>query len=206
MIEFTIRAVQPYLRHDTRAFYSVPYVGFNRCGNPNYLNVLKNTFSDKQSRELDNAVSELKKVLISNLLLVKKKLDPNPLTVCVVPRAKANLMPDQLLFRRTIKEVVSEFPNFIDGTDYMQRHTNTRTTHLRAVESKMPNYNNGGAMPYSGITRETCNLNPSIRGSNILLVDDIYTPLVYVDEDAIQSLLDIGAQSVVFYSVAKTRR
>ena len=39
---------------------------------------------------------------------------------------------------------------------------------------------------------------------NILLIDDVYTKDVGIDEDAIQALFDHGAKSVIFYSVGKT--
>ncbi len=36
-----------------------------------------------------------------------------------------------------------------------------------------------------------------------MLVDDIYTPSVNVDEDAINALLNAGACTVTFYAVGK---
>ena len=41
-------------------------------------------------------------------------------------------------------------------------------------------------------------------GKDILLIDDIYTKTVNIDEDAIQALLDNGARSVFFYAIGKT--
>ncbi len=60
-------------------------------------------------------------------------------------------------------------------------------------------------MPYPGITRKTCTISPEVTEKDILLIDDIYTSNVYIDEDAIQALLDNGANSVKFYAVGKTR-
>ena len=40
----------------------------------------------------------------------------------------------------------------------------------------------------------------------ILLIDDIYTKTVNVDEDCIQALYDAGAARVIFYAVAYTNR
>jgi phosphoribosylpyrophosphate synthetase len=125
--------------------------------------------------------------------------------VCVVPRAKAEIYyhANQLLFKSTVRAVISQLNGFEDGTNYLRRHTNTRTTHLR---KPIPNYDNGGAEPYPGITVETCDISISVKGKNILLVDDIYTPAVNIDEDAIQALINAGACSVAFYAVAKTER
>ena len=61
-----------------------------------------------------------------------------------------------------------------------------------------------GELPYAGITKDTCNISAGIRGKDILLIDDIYTKGVNIDEDAIQALLDNGARRVYFYAVGKT--
>jgi hypothetical protein len=44
-------------------------------------------------------------------------------------------------------------------------------------------------LPYIGITNATCNISDDVIGKDILLIDDIYTKTVNIDEDAIQSLL-----------------
>ena len=45
-----------------------------------------------------------------------------------------------------------------------------------------------------------------VKSKRILLVDDIYTEGVNIDEDAIQTLYEYGAKKVIFYSIAKTKR
>lgn len=75
-----------------------------------------------------------------------------------------------------------------------------KTTHL----SKNENVENDGEMPYPGITKDTCQISGQVAGKDILLIDDIYTYGVNIDEDAIQALYDMGAKSVLFYSVCKT--
>lgn len=61
-------------------------------------------------------------------------------------------------------------------------------------------------MPYVGITKDTCQIDhPMILNKNVILVDDIYTEDVFVAEDCIQTLLDLGAKSVILYVIAKTR-
>jgi hypothetical protein len=64
--------------------------------------------------------------------------------ICVVPRAKNEKIykPDQLLFKKTIKDFIKYNNlkhNLIDGVDNIIRHTNTKTTHLSL---NTPNYNN----------------------------------------------------------------
>ena len=134
-------------------------------------------------------------------------INVNELTIVGIPRSKAEnyYSPEQQFFRRGIQEAIKELQNelhlnLIDGTLYITRHTNTKTTHL----AKKDNVENDGDMPYPGITRSTCNISEEVSGKDILLIDDIYTLDVNIDEDAIQALYDKGANSVRFYSVCKT--
>lgn len=129
------------------------------------------------------------------------------LTVVAIPRSKAEneYASTQQYFRRGVQEAVEELRNeenlnLIDGSHFISRHTNTKTTHL----SKSDNVENDGEMPYVGITKDTCTISNQVAGKDILLIDDIYTLDVNIDEDAIQALYDMGAKSVRFYSVCKT--
>lgn len=65
---------------------------------------------------------------------------------------------------------------------------------------------NSGSKPYPGITRETCYIDKEkIKNKTIILIDDIYTKTVNIDEDCIQALLDAGAKDVIFYAIARTQ-
>ena len=204
MQEFQIKP-NDYLRQSIRAFYHMPYKGYGKTGNPDYLNTLKNTYNSYSKLNLDDAVKELKSVLFADLPQILKRTQLDLLTVCVVPRAKQESIysRNQLLFQSTVQSVVKEVDGFDDGTDYIVRHTSTKTTHFRTPP---PNYNNDGKEPYPGITTGTCSISTNVRGRDILLVDDIYTLTVNIDEDALQALLDNGADSVIFYAVGKTDR
>lgn len=143
-------------------------------------------------------------VLLADLPEISAEINRNPLTVCVVPRAKADnkYRSNQLLFKSTVKNAVNNLGNsFIDGTDYIKRHTNTKITHLR---QPMENFINDGLEPYVGISSDTCTFSKGINGSDILLIDDIYTRTVNIDEDMLQALLNNGANSVSFYAIGKT--
>ena len=59
-------------------------------------------------------------------------------------------------------------------------------------------------MPRPGLLRDTCSLSPAIAGKRIVLVDDIYTPGVGIDEDGVQALFDAGASSVILYTFGYT--
>ena len=126
-----------------------------------------------------------------------------PLTVCGVPRSKreSSYWPSQMGLKRTIRAVAWNTPNLCDGMDFIIRHTDTVCTH-RARSG----HGGAGELPRPGLIRDTCWLSLCISGKRILLVDDIYTPGVGIDEDAIATLLDCGATHVVFYAVGYTAR
>ena len=204
MIQFQIQA-NDYLSRNTQAFYHVPYTRMGNPENPNYLNDLKNTFNNFSENKLRAAAQELRGVLCEDLPQIFQSLGFDVITTCVVPRAKAedNYHANQQLFRTTVQAVMGRVNGFVDGTSYIRRHTNTMTTHLR---NPVPNYTNDGRMPYPGITEQTCEISPNVKANNILLIDDIYTPGVNIDEDAINALLKVGALTVTFYAVGKVLR
>lgn len=200
MNTFTITRNE-FLRRDIKGFYYEDYLGYGIPGNPNYINVLKNTFGDTNTDRLVEAANTIYTILKNDLDKFSRKL-----AICIVPRAKAekNYNRNQLIFKNVVKQTIGKL-GFIDGSDYILRHTDTKTTHL-AYSSKAEKYAGDGKLPYPGITMDTCHLSKEIKDKHILLIDDIYTKGVNVDEDAIQALLDSGAKSVIFYAVAKTRR
>lgn len=83
---------------------------------------------------------------------------------------------------------------FNDGTDYILRIKDTPTTHTTH------DYNSVKV----GITKSTCKISNKITGSDVLLIDDIYTRDVNIDEDAIQAIYDSGANTVIFYALGNT--
>lgn len=204
MNHFQINANDYLFRH-TKAFYHVPYTGMGNSGNPNYLNDLKNTYNNFSAGKLQSAVQELQNTLREDLPQIFQSLGFNAIVVCVVPRAKAEnaYHPNQQLFRTSVQAVIRQTFGFVDGTSYIRRHTNTKTTHLR---TPIPKYINDGREPYPGITEETCEISPNVKGKDILLIDDIYTPGVNIDEDAINALFNVGARTVTFYAVGRVLR
>ena len=44
-----------------------------------------------------------------------------------------------------------------------------------------------------------------VKGKVVILVDDIYTPKVNIDEDCAQALLDEGAKRVILYVIGRTQ-
>lgn len=187
-------------------FYHADFGGANHPNNPNFLYQFKNdphhNWTDAQ---LEWAKRELRRVIHKDFPEILQSLRSTSFTVCVVPRAKADSFyrPNQLLFRNTVGECARDIPKLQDGSRFISRHTNTQTTHLR---KPIQGFINDGSRPYPGIAKDTCHFSEHIRGRRILLVDDIYTKTINIDEDMVQALFDNGARFVVFYAIGNTIR
>jgi len=194
-----------FIRQSISAFYHSEYSSGGQWKVPgtieNIICTLKNDITPYTSSILQNASQQLARILSTDLPLILQKTGKTNLTVCVIPRAKISYNPNQLLFRATVSEVANKLAGFSNGTNYIIRHTDTQTTHLSRGISGGGN----GKSPYPGITKETCSISEDVKGKDILLIDDLYTKTVNIDEDSIQALLDKGAKSVVFYAVGNTK-
>ena len=196
-----------FLRRDINACYHDLYhsgdAGYRdtRGTVENIITTLKNQFGDTSIDLLERTSEDMVGILMVDLPLILKSSGKQELTICAIPRAKAesSYLPEQLYLKKTIKAYATDRDGFHDGTDYIIRHTDTKTTHMSKTA-----YGGTGDMPYPGITRATCSISEEVRGRDILLIDDLYTEGVNIDEDAIQALLDHGAGSVIFYSLGKT--
>jgi predicted amidophosphoribosyltransferase len=164
-------------------------------------NLITNFKNDIHFVALNGSINKLSQILTDDIPQIYNILElSTPLTIITVPRAKAetNYRPYQLQFKQTVKNIANSLgEHYLDGTDYLVRTINTKTTHLP--------YDKDGKIPYPGITKDTCKISQDIRGKDILLIDDIYTKEINIDEDAIQTLLDNGAKTVTFYSIGKTK-
>lgn len=201
--EFLISPNQ-YLSKSIQAFYNSDYSGGGgrwriKGTIENVVCTLKNDITPFEDSVLQKSVQQLSNILSKDLPEILQYTKLKNLTVCVVPRAKANYNQNQLLFKSTILKVVSQLSGFNDGTDFIIRHTETRTTHRDRA-----GYGGSGDLPYPGITKKTCAISNDVKGTNILLIDDLYTKSINIDEDAIQALLDKGASTVLFYAIGKT--
>ena len=194
-----------FLKRNTIGYYHQKYTGFRQPGNPDFLNTLKNTFNLEPHKNLIEARDKVIEILKDDLpQIIKEQSMSNCMLVCV-PRAKSlkSFSNSQLMFKEAIKIAANNIPGAIDGTDCIKRVVNTRTTHLGNASGIA----NDGDKPYPGITVATCEIDKTrIMNQNIILIDDIYTRNVNIDEDCIQALLDNGANKVIFYSIGYTRR
>ena len=196
---FLSKQVQAYYHADYHSGDAVQRETFGTV--ENIITTLKNQFMDKDKETLLQAAKSLIAILNTDLPYILRQEQKREIVVCTIPRAKAEntYQPSQLLLKKAIKASIKNLKGFIDGTDYIIRHTNTQTTHLARS-----GYGGDGKLPYPGITKDTCTISEEIRGKDILLIDDLYTAGVCIDEDAIQALFDNRARSVTFYSLGKT--
>lgn len=198
--------IQPnnYLNQCIQAFFHSDYSGGGQWkinGTiENIICTLKNDITPYQSNILQTTQAKLTNILQTDLPQILRQSQKSNLTVCVIPRAKVNYRPDQLLFKKTVSDVVNLLNGFTNGTNYISRHSDTKTTHLKNGISG----GGTGMLPYPGITKKTCNISENVINKDILLIDDLYTKSVNIDEDAIQALIDNGAKSVLFYAVGNT--
>ncbi len=196
-----------YLDGYISAYYHSDYLGGEGrwCEDgtiENMICTLKNDITPCTNEKIKVASDKLHLILLRDLQCFNdaiKKGKHEKMVVCVVPRAKVKYESNQLFFRKTVSNVVKKLPYFIDGTNFILRQVDTKTTHRAKY-----GYGGYGEMPYPGITEDTCEISDEVKGKDILLIDDVYTKTINIDEDAIQALLNKGAKSVVFYAVGKT--
>ncbi len=198
------------LSRDVFACYHSDYHagGYRSSGTiENIICTLKNDVTPYPDSVLDDAVKRLHDILEEDLKefsKMAKEKGYSSITVCVIPRAKAekSYNDNQKLFRKTVQDVVKEVASsdsfYVDGTYNIIRHTDTATTHLSRHAFQI-----NGTLPYCGITKDTCEIT-NVQGKVILLIDDLYTKTVCIDEDALQALFDNGARQVFFYSIGRT--
>ena len=183
-----------YLSQTTDAYFHSHYSNRGKLGNPDYICTLKND-NNKPEYTFRNSQIKLAEILFADFALLKKQINFD--MICMVPRSKKEnfYTLDQQIIRKIVSETAQKL-SVCDGTKHIIRNINTRTTHrFDDIDGKMP---------FKGITKSTCYISDDVKDKNILLVDDIYTETVNIDEDAIQALLDKGAKNVTFYAVAKT--
>lgn len=189
-----------YLNQDINAYANCDYVGYQKVSNPDYLIRLKNGSKKYDEMKLMGDFIKVCDIATNNLKDIQNKQHCD-FSICVVPRSKKeeSYSQCQLMFKKAIS-CATNIVGMEDLTDAIKRIKNTKTTHNWRLE------NNTGSNPYLGITQDTCYINKnSIKNKNIILVDDIYTRGINVCEDCLQTLLNLGAKSVIMYVIAKTR-
>ena len=188
-----------FLDRDIDLYFHAHYYGFSSAENTiKYVNYLKN---DRRDFDKLIAASEDRAAAVLAADLAELVGVYGPLTVCGIPRSKREdaYPPEKMGLKRAIRKAIAMNSNLSDGLDYIVRHTNTLCTHRSYW-----GYGGDGEGPRRGLMHETCNISAEVAGKDIVLVDDIYTAGVGIDEDGVQALLDAGARSVIMYTFGCT--
>ena len=188
-----------YLDRNINGYYHCDYLGFQKKGNPDYINRLKNM--SKTYSELD-LIEDFIEVYDNALSDISKISNGKRFTICVVPRSKSEnfYTANQRFFKKAISCVADNL-KMENGTDAIKRISDTKTTHSWRAN------NNNGAMPYKNITADTRKIDSYfIKNKNIILVDDVYNNGINIAEDCIQTLFNLGAESVILYVIAKVKQ
>lgn len=204
-----------FLKLDTKGYHNLYYTGWQQPGNPEFLNRLKNTYNGESAFTLEQDKQTVIAILLTDIPLIFSNNGFQSCTCVCVPRAKIlnTYFASQMLFRDAVSQAsqIMQGMNIFDGSNALIRHTNTRTTHFRKDDAERitttGREKNDGDLPYPGITKATCHIDENaIYGKDVILIDDIYTSGVNIDEDCIQALYDKGARNVIFYAIALTKR
>jgi len=211
--KFIIRT-NGYLQRETIGYYNRPYTGYGKPDNPAFINTLKNIFNKENIKELERARDTVSSILVEDLKFIMQAYMPSCLCESV-PRSKipSYYQKTQLMLLEGIQYAIrildNEYVNsssnlkIVDGTDCIIRNITTRTTHVR---KEIHNFTNEGDRPYPGITSKTCAINKEkMAGQDVILIDDLYTYTVNIDEDCIHALYDNGANNVIFYAFGYLR-
>ena len=203
----------------TKCYFNTFYTGFKTDNNPDFLNYLKNTFNNESKHILEQSMEKVEEIIATDFFSLLSILKWDEAVVITVPRAKKeeSYTINQQLFRKSVSNAVSLVPNLIDGTNALIREIDTKTTHFKRTinpkrialmnSSLVEIHGNTGSEPYQGIIRDTCKINIEMfKDKKVILVDDIYTKGVNIDEDAILTIYEIKKKKVILYVVAKTER
>ena len=188
-----------WLHQEVVGYFHDWYYGMHDPRNSiKFINYLKNDLGNVSTELLTKSEGALTQVLVGDFSEIVSR--HGSLTVCGVPRSKkeSSYSFSKMGLKRAIRAAAQNTMNMVDGMDYIVRHTDTICTHRVRW-----GYGGQGERPRQGLLHDTCFLSSAIAGK---LVDDIYTPSVGIDEDAIQAVLDYGARSVIFYAVGYTAR
>lgn len=202
-----------YLNRDANCFYVLDYLRYGNPDNPQFILDLKNTYNSVSLPVLQAAKQTARDIIVRWTPEIMRRMNLSACSMVCVPRSKAfdTYTPNQMFLLCAVHEAAQLLAGHgvTNAAAAIRRTVSTRTTHLRAdTERVMPGgrrERNTGDAPYPGITWRTCLIDPAaVRGRTVLLVDDIYTGGVHIDEDCIQALYNAGAENVVLFALSCT--
>lgn len=210
-----------------RAYFNYEYLLLGAEGHPYFINAIKNDdalseFSYKCPRPItiEEAYLCVRECLKYSLpLIISEREFEQPPMLCYVPRSfkEEYYFENQLGFKRAIRDVANNemLHEVIDGTDCIKRIKNMLPSHRRTTGGGRYKVESGFGYPPLSPTvsyrtpnfmEQSCSVSSDVSGKDIILVDDIYTTGVGIDEQAIILLLEKGVKSVILYTIGRTRK
>lgn len=105
MERFTLRK-NDYLSRHTLGYFHQLYLGYQKPGNPDFLNTLKNMLNHYSNYQIEAARQEVYDRVRKDLPAIIAERELDEVVVVVVPRSKVFKNPSQLGFRLTIQDCV----------------------------------------------------------------------------------------------------
>ena len=120
-----------YLSDDTVCYYNRDYIGYQKHGNPDFINRLKNMTGRYDELDL---VRDFLKVFDLAYKDIPQIIDEEHLENCavaIIPRSKAEktYVPSQLIFKKAISCVAGKL-NLYNATDAIRRVIDTKNNSL----------------------------------------------------------------------------
>ena len=182
MQEFLLEKDGIYLKNDIKAFYGMKYVSFEtasiqlKFGHQSYFQTCVKQMSEDFKRIPCDVIT-------------------------AIPNSKISTNNTNTFFEAVRQSSPYKYKKILS------RVIDTRTTHPMKY-GDMLGHDQKGIPVSPGYTAQSCSIDQySIRGKIVLLVDDMYTSYpkgCFVSRDCVQTLLDRGAKSVIFYAFASS--
>ena len=116
-----------YLEQKVLAFYNCDYIGYQKQGNPDFINHLKNMTNQYNELDLVEDFVQVSERFVKDMESIFNKSDFKNFTVCVMPRSKreSKYKQSQLMFKKAISSCANKL-GFINGTDAITRVKDTK--------------------------------------------------------------------------------
>ena len=137
MKKFTI-TTNHYLQNDIPGYYNCDYTGYQKHGNPDFINRLKNMSNQYSELDLVMDFIQVFETAYRDIKLIISNAKLSDCAIAVIPRSKAeqHYKQSQLLFRKAISCVADKL-NCQNATDALKRVKNTKTTHSWRMEHNL---------------------------------------------------------------------
>ena len=128
MKKFTIKA-NKYLDREVKGYYHCEYIGYQKRGNPDFINRLKNMSKQYSETDLVEDFVTVAEKLTADLKSIVGTHKHSDYIICTIPRSKTDksYSQSQLMFKKAVSSVADSL-GFKNGTNAIKRIKNTKTS------------------------------------------------------------------------------